>query len=117
MDGQRALILALGKARICRSFADVAQLVEHFTRKRVQRSSGTERRLAQQSRFAADSWIAASPVTWSSVIAFGPVSAPLAVSAQYGRRHGRSVVVGPGFGRCLRPPHARSALPRLRLAP
>src|SRR4051812_14159634 len=32
MDSRRALIPALGKTRICRSFADVAQLVEHFTR-------------------------------------------------------------------------------------
>src|SRR4051812_5900323 len=32
MGGRRALISALGKTRICRSFADVAQLVEHFTR-------------------------------------------------------------------------------------
>src|SRR4051795_8747087 len=96
MDGQRALILALGKARICRAFADVAQLVEHFTRKRVQRSWGTERQLAQQSQFAADSSVAASPITRSSVITRGPVSAPLAVSAQYGpaRRRGLRRVSG-----------------------
>src|SRR2546426_12806254 len=69
---------------ICRPFADVAQLVEHFTRKKVQRLGRMGRKLAQQSRFPAGSWVAASGITWSSVIAFGPVSAPLAVSAQYG---------------------------------
>src|SRR6059058_6219464 len=70
--------------RICRPFADVAQLVEHFTRKGLQPFGGTGRRMAQQSRFAADSCLAARTIRLSYVISFGPVWAPLAVSAQYG---------------------------------
>src|SRR5881392_1769882 len=70
--------------RLCRSFADVAQLVEHFTRKGLQPFGGTGRRMAQQSRFAAVSCVAARTIRLSYAIGFGPVWAPLAVSAQYG---------------------------------
>src|SRR3954449_8135329 len=103
--------------RICRYFADVAQLVEHFTRKRVQRWPGIGRTMAQQSRFAASSCVAARPVKLSYVIALGPVWARLAVSAQYGparsRRPSAAATLRYGKSPALRPRGARCGEARL----
>src|SRR5206468_10927345 len=63
------------------SYALLAQLVEHFHGKGLQPAGRTRRRMAQQSRFAAVSCVAARTIRLSYAIGFGPVWAPLAVSA------------------------------------